>query len=171
MACSNMELKGLVNDCKGSKGGIQTVWIADYKAGEMADNGDGKINTKADNIVWRRYYVKPNSSSLNQTLTTAPENGVSYVTAELTLVFSRMDTVKRMEMSALTLSETMAVVKDSNGHYWCLGENEPVYTSAGTGETGTNKGDGNKYTITLTNDSDTWIKEASDELISSVEAV
>ena len=82
-----------------------------------------------------------------------------------------MDTVKRLEMSALTLSETMAVVKDSNGHYWVLGENEPVYASSAAGETGVNKGDGNKYSITLSNDSDTWIKEASQELIDVVEGV
>ena len=165
-----MELKGLVNDCKGSKGGIHTVWVADYRSNEFVD-ADGKLNTKANDIAWKKYYVKPNSSSLNQTLNTAPENGVCYVTAELSLVFNRMDTVKRLEMSALTLSETMAVVKDSNGHYWVLGENEPVYASAADGSTGTNKGDGNRYAITLSNDSDTWIKEAAQELIDVVEVI
>ena len=76
-------------------------------------------------------------------------NGVNFVTSDLTLVFAKQDTAKRIEISALALDDLVVIVKDANLHYWYLGKDEPVQASAAAAQTGTARTDGNSYTITL----------------------
>ena len=52
-------------------------------------------------------------------------------------------------LDVLFSNKLAVIVKDCNGVYWYLGKDEPVVSSAGTGETGTARSDGNKYTVTL----------------------
>ena len=86
-------------------------------------------------------------------------NGVNYVSTELNLVFTRQETSKRVEMSALLLNDVACLVVDSNNKVWCMGLNNPVNASAGTAESGVSASDGNKYSITLTDESDTFMYE------------
>ena len=67
-----------------------------------------------------------------------------------------METVKRIEMEALAMNDLAVIVKDANGKYWYFGYDEPVSASAGDGQTGTARGDSNRYSITLQDNSDTW---------------
>ena len=67
-------------------------------------------------------------------------------------------------MSALLLNDVAVIVVDSNNKAWCLGLNNPVNATAGSGESGTSATDGNKYTLTLTDESDTFPFEFSGEL-------
>ena len=60
-----------------------------------------------------------------------------------------METTKRVEITALSVNDLVAIVKDANGVYWYLGYDEPVNASAGDGQTGTARGDANRYSITL----------------------
>ena len=64
-----------------------------------------------------------------------------------------METQKRVEITALALGDLVCIVKDANGKYWYLGKDEPVNASAGDGQTGTARGDANRYTITLHDES------------------
>ena len=59
-------------------------------------------------------------------------------------------------MSALAVNELVAIVKDANGVYWYLGMDEAIAATAGDGATGTARGDGNRYTITLQDTSSTF---------------
>ena len=72
-----------------------------------------------------------------------------------------METKKRMEIAALVVGQVVAVVEDCNGKYWFLGIDDYVSASAGTGETGVQKGDQNAYTLTLSTDSETFPYELS----------
>lgn len=154
MACSQT-IAGLVNDCAKSMGGIKSVKLADYVEG-AAQEADGKITGFTTGITWHDYYFRKNTGSMSSTLNIDDANGVNYVTTELALVFTKMDTAKRIEMTALATADVMAIVEDANGTKWFLGKDNPVTCSAGTGETGTAKGDGNRYTITLTDESETY---------------
>ena len=73
--------------------------------------------------------------------------------SDLLLQFNRMETQKRVEITALALGDLVCIVKDANGKYWYLGKDEPVNASAGDGQTGTARGDANRYTITLHDES------------------
>jgi hypothetical protein len=75
------------------------------------------------------------------------------VTTDLVVVFNRMETSKRVEITALAQNDLILVVKDANGKYWLLGKDEPVRATAGDGLTGTARADRNGYSITLQDNS------------------
>lgn len=165
MACTAYALKGITNDCSTSKGGIREIYIADWQK-DIFTVGDsaGTVTALKAETQWYKYYIKKNTSSFTSTATIDQANGVNYVSTELSLVFTKMETSKRIEMSALLLNDVAVLVIDSNNKVWCLGKDNPVNASAGTGETGTVASDGNKYSITLTDESDTFPFEFSGEL-------
>ena len=165
MACTSYTLKGITNDCSTSKGGIREIYIADWQK-DIFTVGDsaGTVTALKAETQWYKYYIKRNTSSFTSTATVDLANGVNYVSTELSLVFTKMETSKRLEMSALMLNDVAVLVVDANNKVWCLGKDNPVNASAGTGETGTNASDGNKYTLTLTDESDTFPFEYSGEL-------
>lgn len=165
MACTAYALKGITNDCSTSKGGIREIYIADWQKDLFTVGAsDNTVTTLKSEAQWYKYYVKRNTSSFTSTATIDLPNGVNYVSTELTLVFTKMETSKRVEMSALLLNDVAVLVTDANGKTWCLGLNNPVNATAGTGETGTAATDGNKFTLTLTDESDTFPFEYSGEL-------
>ena len=102
---------------------------------------------------------------MTSTLTVDPANGVNYVSTELVLQFTKMETRKRIEMAALAVGELAFIVKDANGIYWFLGKDEPVTATAGTGQTGQAVGDGNFYNITFTDESKSWPMEVLDSVV------
>lgn len=156
MACSQT-LAGLCRTCQPSKGGIVEVYIANH-TDVTPSLGEGKISgvTVASGASFYKYEFRRNTGSLTSTLNVDAAAGTSYVTSELILQFSKMDTQKRIEIAALSLGDLAVIVKDANGIYWYLGYNAPVNASAGTGQTGTNAGDGNFYQITLSDESDSY---------------
>lgn len=165
MSCTAYTLKGITNDCSTSKGGIREVYICDW-AKDLFTVGasDNTVTALKADAQFYKYYIKRNTSSFTSTATIDLANGVNYVSTELTLVFSKMETSKRVEMSALLLNDVAVIVVDSNNKAWCLGLNNPVNATAGTAESGVAASDGNKYTLTLTDESDTFPFEFSGEL-------
>ena len=157
MACTQI-LSGIQNDCSTSMGGISTVYIANYADVTSVTASTDKITaiTMSSSAKFKQYEFKKGTGSMTSTLTVDPANGINYVTTDLVLAFSRMETAKRIEVAALALGELAVIVKDCNGVYWYLGKDEPVVSSAGTGETGTARSDGNKYTVTLQDTSLTY---------------
>lgn len=155
MACTSAPLHGIELSCDSSKGGIKNVWISPYIATNATLDEDKQVNI-TNFSDYKKFYVKKNTTSFASALTVDPANGVNYVTTTLSLVFNRMDKEKQIEMTALSVNDVNIVVEDSNGNFWYLGLNNPVYASNGTAETGTAKTDGNKYTIEFTDDSDTY---------------
>ena len=115
--------------------------------------------TMASGKKFHRYYFRPGTSSMASTLNIDNAAGVNFVQTLLTMLFSRMETTKRVEMSALAVNDLRALVKDANGVFWMLGEEEPVIANAGDGQTGTAKTDANRYSITLEDNNSTFPKE------------
>ena len=105
---------------------------------------------------------------MTSTLTADDTSGINYVTTELNLVFTKMETAKRLEMSALALGQLAVIVEDSNGKYWYLGKDDYVSASAGTGNTGIAKGDSNNYSLTLKDESDTFPIEVAEEALGMI---
>ena len=60
--------------------------------------------------------------------------------------------------------------KDANGKYWFLGYEEFVSATAGTAETGVNRTDGNRYTITLTDYSSSYPYEVDPSIVDALVA-
>lgn len=189
MAYCNQTLAGITLDCTNSLGGVKTVYIANY--GDVTkvelDTVDDSTPTSADTTYgmitgitmttpkegeiapkFKPYQFRKQTGSMTSTLTVDETAGVNYVSTELSLVFTKMETAKRIEMSALAIGQLAVIVEDSNGKYWYLGYDDYVSATAGGGNTGTAKGDGNNYTLTLRDESDTYPYEITKEAVDAV---
>ena len=171
MSCSQV-LNGIAADCQTNVGGVREVYIANYSdvtAIEVDDTSNMiKTITMADTAKFKKYAFKKNTSSMTSTLNVDPANGVNFVQTDLSLVFAKQETVKRMEIAKLSLGELRIIVLDANGKYWFLGQEEFVSATAGTAETGVNRTDGNKYTITLTDYSSSYPYEVTPTIVADL---
>lgn len=156
-------LKGIAQSCEGNLGGILEVYLANKDnvsatPGSVTDPITSAVTeqitgiTLSNSETFKKYYVRKGTSSMTKEVT-VNENGSTYVTTSLNLVFARMDAAKRLEMNALAQADLVALVKDANGIVWFLGFDDAVTMSAGGGETGTARGDNNQYTTTLSDES------------------
>ena len=154
MAC-NQTLSGLVRDCSPSMGGIVEALIANKESvtGITASSDMISEITMASSAKFKRYAFPRNTGSLTSNYTIDQTTGVRYVASDLVLIFNRMETAKRVEISALAQNDLVIIVKDANGKYWLLGKDEPVNATAGDGLTGTARADRNGYSITLQDNS------------------
>ena len=169
MAC-NQTLSGLVKDCSPSMGGITEVLLANREDVSSVTAETGKVTeiTMASSAKFKKYSFARNTGSMTSTYTIDQASGVKYVTTDLLLQFNRMETAKRVEISALAVNDLVATVKDANGIYWYLGYDEPVNASAGDGQTGTARGDANRYTITLQDNSKEMPMEVDSTIIAAL---
>lgn len=154
MAC-NQTLSGLARDCSPNMGGIVEVYLANQEDISGVTISDGIISTitMVTSKKFKKYQFSRNSGSMSSTYTIDNAAGTKFVSTDLVLQFNRMDTAKRVEISALAINDLVAIVKDANGKFWYLGYDNAVNASAGDGQTGTAMGDANRYTITLQDNS------------------
>lgn len=164
MSCSQT-LAGIQMDCSSSLGGIKRVLIANYDDVTVQASND-KIT--AITGTFKEYQFRKQTGSMTSTLNVDDAAGVNYVSTELNLVFTKMETAKRIEIAALSKGKLAVIVEDSNGLYWYLGEDDYVSASAGSANTGQNKGDSNNYSITLKDESDSFPKEVDASVIAGL---
>ena len=173
MGYCNQTLAGIPLDCSHSLGGIKAVYIANYADVDgftYENDAMGKIKglVMKDNATFKPYRFRKQTGSMTSTLTVDETAGVNYVTTELSLVFGKMETTKRLEIAALSKGQLAVIVEDSNGIFWYLGEDDYVSASSGTASTGQNKGDSNSYTIVLKDESTSFPKEIEKSGVLSV---
>ena len=154
MACTQT-LSGISRDCLGSNGGIKAVWLANWDNVASLTESSGAITaiTMSNSEKFKKYEFPRNTSSMTSNYAVNAENGTSYVETDLVMVFNRMDTTKRLEIVAMAQGLLAAFVEDNNGNVWYLGHDYPVTINAGSGESGTARGDRNGYSITLRDES------------------
>lgn len=171
MSCSQL-LNGIAADCQSNVGGIREVYIANYSdvtTVELDETSNMiKTITMADTAKFKKYAFKKNTSSMTSTLNVDPANGINFVQTDLSLVFAKQETVKRMEIAKLSLGELRVIVKDANGKYWFLGQEEFVSATSGSAETGTNRQDGNKYQIVLSDYSSSYPYEVDPAIVAEL---
>lgn len=169
MPCTQT-LSGLAKDCSANMGGIVEVMIANFDDVTNVAVTDDVISTvtMASGAKFKKYSFAKNTGNLTSTYNIDAASGVKYVTSDLLLQFNRMETVKRVEITALALGDLAVIVKDANGKYWYLGKDEPVNASAGDGQTGTARSDANRYTITLQDNSLQMPYEVSSSVIDGI---
>lgn len=174
MACSTI-VKGINAACDASQGGIKEVYMttADVEFTVSAVSGDEMVTvvsgiTTGETPNVFHFQFRKNTASMTSTLNVDDANGVNYVSTELNMLFTRMDSNKRTAMAALAVGQAKAIVIDANGRAWLLGFDEPIQASAGEGATGAAKGDGNRYSITLTDESTSWPYEVTSTVLESI---
>lgn len=163
-------LNGLDLACERSKGGIKKIYVANYADVASVDVVEGEIaaiEMKGD-AKFKPYSFRKETGSLTSTLNKDEKTGLDYVTSELTLTFTKLETKKRMEISSLSLGQLAVIVLDCNGIYHYLGKDDYVSVSAGTAQTGTAKGDASSYNVTLKDESDEYPFYIAKDAVESV---
>lgn len=150
MAC-NQTLTGIARDCESSMGGILEVLLANKEDVTAVTVTTNKVTaiTMASSKTFKSYHFNKETGSITSNYVIDKTTGVRYVQSDLVMVFNRMETAKRVEVTALAQNELVALVKDANGAWWFLGYDDAVTASAGDGLTGTARGDRNGYSVTL----------------------
>lgn len=169
MSCTQT-LSGLAKDCTSNMGGIVEVYLANKADVDAVSMSSGKISTitMAASAKFKKYSFAKNTGSLTSAYTIDNASGVKYVTSTLVLQFNKMETQKRTEITALALGDLVAICKDANGSYWYLGYDEAVNASAADGQTGTARGDANRYSVTLEDNSKEMPYEVEESIIAGI---
>lgn len=169
MAC-NQTISGLVRDCATSMGGIVEAYICNYDDVSNIEIAEGAVKavTMTTTKKFAKFQFRRGTGSLTSNLQVDAANGGNYVQSDLVLQFNKMETSKRVEIAALAVGELAVIVKDANGKYWYLGAEEPVLASAGDGQTGTARGDANRYTITLQDNCSTFPYEVPESVVTTL---
>lgn len=172
MAYCNQKLGGIPLTCDNNKGGIKTVYIANYGDVVKPEQTGDIIETieMVGNAKFYPYQFRKNTGSMTSTLTADESNGLNYVTTEISLVFTKMQTKTRVELAALSIGQLAVIVEDSNGTYWYCTKDDYAAASAGTGETGVAKGDRNAFSLTLSVENDSYPIEVSAAAVQAVVA-
>ena len=154
MPCTQT-LAGIIRDCLPNMGGIRAVYLANFADVSSLTEANGAISavSMAGSAKFYKYEFARNTSSMASNYAVNAENGTTYVETDLLMVFNRMDTAKRLEITALAQGELVAVVVDNNGNRWYLGHDAPLVLNAGDGQTGTARADRNGYSVTLHDES------------------
>lgn len=167
MACFSLA-SGINGACDTSMGGIIEVYLTEF-ADDIFTVTTNEVTAIKEGTSFYKFNFRKGSSSMTSTLTIDDANGINYVSTELSMTFGKMETAKRVAISALATSELAGIVKDCNGKYWALGLSEAVTASAGEGATGAARGDSNHYSITLVDNHTTFPMEVQASVISGLE--
>lgn len=171
MAC-NQTLNALLKDCSPSQGGITEVLFANKEDVKDVTVSEDMVTavTMEEGKKFVKFHFAKNTGSMSSNYTIDPTNGTRFVATDLLLVFNRMDTTKRVAITALAQNDLVAIVKDANGKYWYLGKDEAVTATTGDGLTGTARTDRNGYSITLQDNSPEMPYEVDPTIIAALVA-
>lgn len=171
MACP-VTITAISTACGTNMAGISDVWIGNFGLATYTYKYQEAETSTAETPV---YVLDPDGNKIRESITAATlagtetmqhfgfrkqtgsmtstlqvnDNGTNFWQTDIQLVFSKMDTLKRLSIMSLMQGQTSVLVKDNNGNYWMVGIDNYVTMSEGTGETGTAYSDNNAYTITL----------------------
>lgn len=152
MACS-VTLSGLVRDCDPNAGGIKALYIAN--ADDVTAVGldqDGALITSitmATGVLFKGFYFKRGQASFTLAPQFTDAGEYAGEQATISVAFGRMDTTKRTQLAALSVSELRVIAIDNNDKAWYFGYNFPVLRTGGEAQSGAAATDRNQYAIEL----------------------
>lgn len=168
--CTIYTLQGFNAGCKNTIGGVAKVWLAESDSVEWTVDASTHTIKPDSTSAFKVYNLRRGAASMTSNLQVNDNN--SYVQTDLLMNFAKMETSKRIDVMAMLMGQTTAVVKDMNGKYWALGNERPLEATAGTGETGTAASDANQYTVTIQDESPELPFEVVDSsTITALEAI
>ena len=177
MACiTNYSLKGILADCNPNLAGVIEAWIGyygdynvtiDVASGSTAPHSISSI-TANQGAKMEHYTFAKETGSLNSSITKDEANGTRFWTNQVTLVFSKLEGKKHLEVEALSVEQLVAIIHDSNGKYWYVGYDGYLSATESTAETGVAYTDRNGYSVTMAAQSAYLPFEMTKEQVDSV---
>lgn len=149
MACT-ITLSGLTNDCGANLSGLTKILVGNYDTAKLTKGVEDGTVTVGEGATFYEYIPAKNTGSLTKTLTKDETTGVLYYTNEVVAQFNKMSVDNAKEIEELAKGRLVLIAVDKNGMNWALGVDDYVYVSAVSGQTGAGLDDGNFWTITFT---------------------
>ena len=148
MACT-ITLKGIGYDCGANLSGVTKILVASYDEAKLEKGPDGTI-TIGESPKFYEYIPAKNTGSLTKTLTKDETTGVLYYTNEVVAQFNKMGVDNAKEIEELAKGRLAVIAVDKNGMNWVLGVDDYVSVTSVSGQTGAGIDDGNFWTLTFT---------------------
>jgi len=158
MACNTLT-SGIALDCFNQVGGIEVVYALHF-SGSIAYGAptagvvstlsvDGVSITEIDSS-FLKFECEKQTGAITETGTFSAENGTAFYTSVASAVFNKMAGSKQAVLDQLGKTKLAVVVKDNNGKYWAIGNEQGATLSNSTGTTGTAWADKNNLSIEFT---------------------
>lgn len=167
MGCC-ITFQGITRDCTSSIGGIKRAWGACYDEISTPTITDDMISLIPNPQAWKLFEFRNETGSVTTDYQQDDTTGSKYWESTIVFQFTKMETVKRLEINALAQSDTAWIIEDNNGRYWYFGYDDYVILTDGTAETGTARADLNGYNITLLDTSKDLPYEVSDTAMEAI---
>lgn len=132
-------------------GGIKNVYFAEYSSSAYSGatiSAAEEITAFGSAIALFKYEVK-GGTSFSEENPNSRENGTSFFEGSGTVVLKKQDLATRKEMKLLSFERVFVVSEDYNGVFKIHGIENGCEVSIAN-STGTNMGDLNGYTLTIT---------------------
>lgn len=164
-------LAGVSRNCDYGAGGVRRVLMAckdDINPDGITITNEQISAITAEDCSFKVYELPKESSSVTMTWTKDTAARTGYWENVVTIVMRRMDTPKKIEVDALSVSDLVMIVEDNNGKYWYFGYDYPVEMTGGTAQTGAAFTDANGYDLEFTDNSFKHPYEVLDSVIDTL---
>tara|TARA_R110002012_G_scaffold107444_3_gene249351 strand:- start:1700 stop:2218 length:519 start_codon:yes stop_codon:yes gene_type:complete len=142
---------GIPLACQDNTGGVKNVYIAAYSdSTTFTYDSDDIIDAVTSSETFYTFKFRPQTAGFTEELTKSLENGTTFTTQTLTMMFHKMDAAKRNNMLLLAKTSMHVIVETQNGDYWLMGVANGADVSAQTNGSGLAYGDKNGYDLTIT---------------------
>ena len=145
-------LKGRLEACKDTLGGLLAVYFANYAEADGAFTVVSKEVTAIGvglTTVYK-YDLTTNTSSFDEALIGSKDNGTRVNTQTLNIVLTKQDVATHGEIDSIVAGRPVVIVRDRNNKYHVAGITQGMETTGSAIGTGSNSADFNGYNITLT---------------------
>lgn len=146
MAC--LATKGRNVPCKDVVGGIARVYISDFGTISGLTLTNDEVTGCTASFTAFVYELK-GGNSLEQAITSSPENGTTFFEQTLTLNLQKLYKEDHKELKLLAYGRPQIIVEDYNGNAFLCGREHGMSVSGGTIATGAAMGDMSGYTLTF----------------------
>lgn len=138
--------------CKDNTGGITKIYLANAESVASITAASGTISaiTMATDKLFYEFALPKFSGSFTENIKASAENGTVYYEQVITGSMRKMSVANRNLIKTLATANLVAIVADANGNHWYVGETRNLDLTEGSAATGTQMGDKNGYSFTLT---------------------
>lgn len=175
MSICNALTSGLSKGCENNIGGIKKLYLLEWDyVSSVTHNSPTDDITAITTLGARDFYefeFNKNTSTFSEKTTMDQAVGSEVCIQTITLILNRREQAKRDKLLLLgKFKDLMAIVKDSNGKYWLVGEVNGINLTEKSSENGTVKTDRNGYTLTFVGEESEDACEISQAAVDSVTA-
>lgn len=143
---------GYALGCKDNLGGVQEVYIGSF-SGDTTFSYDASTDTITGVTGSNTFYTfeqRQEQAEFVQTGNHSIENGTNFWEQVVSLIFTKNTSDLRNTLKLLSQSTLFVIVKDQNGTYWFIGEQNGADLTASTASAGKAFGDLNGVTVSIT---------------------